>query len=214
MGLGELREPSDEEKARFTNQAEKNLASAIDLVAPLTRGDDRAKAQAIVLKARIKNLHELLSNSLAWESSSSLKFWTASFKSRAEVKGINDRARNLLLQAERKLAPGTITASGEVRRDGEGYMRHLPSAIEERGKELMEGKLCTKEQLRVPIVGTLMCRREGEPRLAFKYPWVTFGILGLVALGIATPVVKALGQRAAGLVAKNNPRRRRSRRRR
>jgi len=90
--------------------------------------------------------------------------------------------------------------TGKVKLDPKTSMwDHLPAALDERVGELLgEGEgLCSREQLRVPVFGKLLCRGRGEPRQLVRNPLITAAVVAGGAI-----VLYGLGKGIAGAIAK------------
>jgi hypothetical protein len=78
------------------------------------------------------------------------------------------------------------------------FVRSIPESLEERSREVFggEGKgLCSREQLRVPLFGSMMCSGVGKPRTLFKNPLVTAAVFAggaLLLYGVARGIGGAI----------------------
>jgi len=65
--------------------------------------------------------------------------------------------------------------------------------LDERVREIMEGGLCSPEQVRVPVVGAFLCKGVGEPRSFAENPLLTAAIVAGGAVFVYG-LAKAVGQ--------------------
>lgn len=130
--------------------------------------------------------------------------------------------RSAAIKEMNRLGSLLIIKSGEVREDGKpmispkavdyktGEVKKDPrthwtdwygESLQERTQEVFGGKgpgLCSREQLKVPVVGGMLCRGVGEPRAPFRNPVLTAVlVVGGVAVlyGLARGLGSAIGGR-------------------
>jgi hypothetical protein len=132
--------------------------------------------------------------------------WNAGKDDRAELNRLHRVV--ILKKAEMRedgkpmISPTAMDAHGNIRQDSPtaAFVRAIPGALEDRGQEVFGGKgdgLCSREQLRVPVFGAMMCRGRGEPRPLFKNPIVTAAVFAGGAL-ILYGVARGIGGAIAG----------------
>jgi hypothetical protein len=97
---------------------------------------------------------------------------------------IRSNARQAILVAKERMEGKKVTPamSKPVVTYGPGELEanYFPEALEERTREVFGGEgqgLCSAEMLRVPVVGSVLCRGRGEPRTPFSNPVLTAALI-------------------------------------